>query len=125
MDIDNFLTYLKKTKNASLHTITAYASDLHQFEEHLAEFCQGDTSDSNITLSVIRVWIMDMADKGITNRSITRKISALRTYFFYKETVDNTTCNPMAKIVAPKIAKRKMPFISQEEITKLLSEQYD
>lgn len=123
MEIENFLTYLRKNKNASKHTITAYASDLHQFEQHLSYLCQGETADENIDLNVIRVWIMDMADKGITNRSIARKLTALRTYFFYKETMDKDTKNPMNKVVAPKIAKRKMSFISKQEIKKLLSEQ--
>lgn len=125
MEIDNFLTYLSKSKNASKHTLTAYASDLHQFEQHLSLLCQGDTEDKNIDLNIIRIWIMDMADKGITNRSIARKLTALRTYFFYKETVDKDTKNPMNKIVAPKIAKRKMSFISEQEIKKLLNEQYN
>lgn len=125
MEIDNFLTYLSKSKNASKHTIVAYASDLHQFEQHLSCLCQGNTEDKNIDLNIIRIWIMDMADKGITNRSIARKLTALRTYFFYKETVDKDTKNPMNKIVAPKIAKRKMSFISEQEIKKLLNEQYN
>lgn len=125
MEIDNFLTYLSKSKNTSKHTIVAYASDLHQFEQHLSCLCQGDTEDKNIDLNIIRIWIMDMADKGITNRSIARKLTALRTYFFYKETVDKDTKNPMNKIVAPKIAKRKMSFISEQEIKKLLNEQYN
>ncbi len=125
MEIEKFLTHLKRTKKSSLNTITAYATDLYQFETQVANLCNGDTSDKNITLNMVRVWIMDLADKGITNRSIARKIAALRTYFSYIESLDESITNPMTKIIAPKIAKRKMSFISKEEIQKLLNEQYD
>lgn len=125
MRIQEFLTYLERQKNFSKHTIKAYSIDLLQFEQELARICEGDTSDESIKTNIVRVWIMDLSEKGVSNRSINRKISALRTYFNYLEKQDEKIINPMPKIIAPKIPQRKMSFISKDDMQELLNEDYD
>ena len=125
MRIQEFLTYLEKQKKFSKHTIKAYSIDLNQFERELARVCEGDTSDESIDTNIIRVWIMDLSEQGVSNRSINRKITALRSYFHYLEKIDEDIVNPMSKIIAPKIPKRKMSFISKEDMQSILNEEYD
>lgn len=125
MRIDEFLTYLSKNRNCSEHTVKAYSTDLKQFEKELARICEGDVSDQSITTNIVRVWIMDLSEKGISNRSINRKITALRTYFNYLEKTDGNIVNPMSKILAPKIPARKMSSLSNDDIQMLLKEEYD
>lgn len=125
MRIQEFLTYLEKQKKFSKHTIKAYSIDLNQFERKLARVCEGDTSDESIDTNIIRVWIMDLSEQGVSNRSINRKITALRSYFHYLEKIDEDIVNPMSKIIAPKIPKRKMSFISKEDMQSILNEEYD
>lgn len=125
MKIEEFLTYLKTRKNFSAYTIIAYDSDLRQFEELLATQTDGDTSDERISTEIVRLWIMDLADKKISNRSINRKISALKSYFHYLESREELKKNPMSRIVAPKMSKRKMSFIREQDVKSLLEEKYD
>ena len=125
MRIQEFLTYLDKQERCSKHTIKAYSIDLGQFEQELARVCEGDTSDESINSNIVRVWIMDLSEQGISNRSINRKITALRTYFHYLEKIDENIVNPMSKIIAPKIPKRKMSFISKDDMQNILDEKYD
>ena len=68
---------------------------------------------------------MDMAEENISSGTINRKITALRSYFKFLQMQGGKMKNPMAKIIAPKMAKRKTDFISEDEMMKILDEEYN
>ncbi len=123
MNIDEFLTYLKNRRNYSDLTLQAYESDLLQFENFLIK---DDTDkailndDSQITVNSIRSWIMTLTESKVTARSINRKISSLKTYFRWRETLDKDFKNPMLKIIPPKMSKRKLAAITNDDMAILL-----
>lgn len=116
-----FLKYLKQEKNYSDYTITSYKIDLTQFEEFLNRIYE-DEQEKEVNAKIIRVWLMELSEKGISSRSIYRKIATLRAYFRFIEKDDKDFINPMSKIIAPKMSKRKPVFIFEDDMQRLLSE---
>lgn len=120
MLINHFLDYLLLEKKYSQHTVTAYGNDLKSFKV----FCFEEFGDENIILvnySQIRSWIVSLVESNISNRTINRKISSLKTFYKFLQKTKQIEISPLAKHKALKIAKRiQVPF-SEKEIEEVLS----
>lgn len=119
MSIHKFLVYITHEKNYSSHTITAYKKDLEDFlkfievkEEHM----------DHATYEVIRSWIVQLVDKGISNRAINRKIASLKAYYKFLLRLGLIAATPLAKHRALKTTKKvEVPF-SEIEMKKIISQ---
>jgi len=123
MAIDAFLTYLEKERNYSVHTLRAYGKDLHEF----AAFCHYQherTSPEEASYPLIRDWIVQLVDKGISNRSINRKVSSLKAFYKFLLRTESIGVNPLAQHKSLKIPKRvEIPF-SEAEMHQLLQPEF-
>ena len=64
-----------------------------------------------VNYSIIRSWIVSLVDEGISNRSINRKISSLKTYYKFLLKTSQIEINPLSKHKALKTAKKlQVPF---------------
>ncbi|MEH6406003.1 MAG: tyrosine-type recombinase/integrase [Leeuwenhoekiella sp.] len=115
MHLESFLNYLKLERNYSDHTITAYSKDNEEF----FAFAKAEYDISNPTeihYSIIRSWIVRLAEAKVSNRSINRKISSLKTYYKFLQKTGVISISPLQKHKALKIAKKiQIPF-SKEEV---------
>lgn len=118
MQAGRFLKYLQFEKRFSPLTVKSYENDLAQFFMYL-EAQYGKTELEDITHFFIRSWIVSLMDAKITNKSISRKISTLRSFFRFLMKEQVVTQNPMLKIIAPKIPKRLPEFVSKENMENL------
>lgn len=108
-----FIEYLKFEKRSSSHTIKSYQTDLKQFQS----YCESEFElDSIIEADhqVVRSWIVYLIEKGITTRSVNRKISSLKSFYKFAKRMNHIKTNPMAKVVAPKTSSRLPVFIEPE-----------
>jgi len=118
-DIRSFLDYLKFEKRYSAHTFISYETDLIAFFDFLyVQF--GELSLKEITHSFIRSWLADLKEKGISSKSINRKISSLRSFFKYHLKTGVIETTPMTKVISPKVGKRLPVFVKEEETKKLI-----
>lgn len=115
MPVKRFLSYLKYEKRFSSHTLTAYQTDLRQFFDFMKEQYQV-TNLEEITHFFIRSWIVSLMDKKTKTKSVSRKISTLRSFFRFLLREKIIGQNPMLKIIAPKIPKRLPNFVSKENM---------
>ena len=119
MSISHFITYLDCEKNYSPYTITAYKNDLSSFED----FCGSEfqiKEISEVSYPIIRSWIVKLVEDHISNRSINRKISSLRSYFNFLLKSKQIEDHPLRKHKALKVEKRiNVPF-SEKEINEVL-----
>ncbi len=119
LNLENFLNYLKYEKRCSEHTVTAYKKDLDQFilfgMELVEDFCV-ETTDHHL----IRQWIISMMNNGITARSVTRKISTLKSFYKFLTREGILEKNPMERVVVPKAAHKLPVFVQEKEINRLL-----
>lgn len=109
-----FGDYLLLEKNYSVLTVKAYTDDLEQFTSFFEiEFELKSWKELNY--SCIRSFIVDRVDSGLSNRSVNRKISSLRTFIRFLMKVGELDFNPLAKHQPLKVAKRlQLPFSEVE-----------
>ncbi|MFD2568226.1 tyrosine-type recombinase/integrase [Pseudotenacibaculum haliotis] len=119
--IEAFLEYLSLEKKYSVHTVTAYKNDLISFRD----FCETHYDEeciNKVHYSQIRSWIVSLVDDGISNRTINRKISSLKTFYKYLQKTKQILVNPLANHKALKTSKEiQVPF-SVNEVEKAISE---
>ena len=114
MHLPQFIDYLQYEKKYSLHTINAYQKDISDF----AVFAEENFEETNlveISYSIIRSWIVKLVDEGVSNRSINRKISSLKTFYKYLLKTKQVEVSPLAKHKSLKVSKKvQVPFSAQE-----------
>ena len=119
MPFKPFTDYLLLEKKYSPHTVAAYTKDLERFFDFITN--QYELSSLlSVNYSMIRSWIVFLVDTGISNSSINRKISSLKTYYKFLLKTDQISETPLAKHRALKVAKKvQIPF-SQTEVEDVL-----
>src|SRR6478672_1341929 len=100
----SFLDYLKFEKRYSVHTITAYQGDLRDFFDYL-ETQYGSVAGTEISMSIVRSWLASLRADDVQPKSISRKISSLRSFFKYQLKTGTITSSPMMNIKAPQIGR--------------------
>jgi integrase/recombinase XerC len=118
MRISHFLDYLKKNKRYSVHTLTAYKTDLNQLQNYLV--AQYELKIELANSEILRSWIVDLLENGTQNKSVNRKISSTKSFYKYmlREGVINK--NPTDKLISPKVSKPLPNFIREKEMDNLL-----
>ena len=121
MVMEAFISYLALEKKYATHTVNAYQKDLEVFAGFCADTFDLDTIDE-AEYSLIRSWIVSMVNEGISNRSINRKIAALKAYYKFLLRIERIVVNPLAKHKALKTPKKiEIPF-SESEMEELLEQ---
>jgi len=123
MLIEKFIDYLRLEKNYSNHTITAYKTDLNNFSQYLVE-SELNIEIENVDYKIIRLWILKMVNQNISNRSINRKISSLKSFYKFLIKTDTVKVSPLVAHSPLKQSKKiQVPF-SKEEVNNLLDSNY-
>jgi integrase/recombinase XerC len=119
MLFSEFTDYLSLEKNYSRHTVSAYLKDLQTFAQFAAEGYELDNI-KEVPYSIIRSWIVSLVNDGISNRSINRKVSSLKSYYKFLLKTKQIDVSPLAKHKALKTSKKiQVPF-SEKEIDDVL-----
>ncbi|MCF6241001.1 MAG: tyrosine-type recombinase/integrase [Bacteroidales bacterium] len=120
MHLEAYLKYLKFEKRYSAHTICAYTNDLQQFANFSQSYSQKNTINIAFAdFQLIRDWIISLYNKGVSPRSIKRKISSLKKFYTFLLREQLIQTNPTDKIILPKTDKKLPEFIKQNEISVL------
>lgn len=118
MLIDRFIQYIESEKRYSKLTVTAYRSDLEQFAAYLKSGFEIDDF-SEATPAMVRSYIVKLKDKGLSNRSINRKMTTLRTFYKFCLREGILETSPMMNVKALKQPKQLPKFVSEEDINKV------
>lgn len=111
-DAYKFLDYLKYERGFSDYTIKSYRIDLKEFYDFAKE--------DNIDIDLVRKYLRELYEKKYSNRSISRKVSSLKSYFKYLESEGIIKDNFMRLISNPKIEKTLPNYLNYEDLEKLL-----
>ena len=119
MLIEKFIDYLKIEKNYSSNTLSAYEKDLIEFKYFINE----NIEKYPIELAEykdIRLWIVELVNKNLSNRSINRKVSSLKSFYKFLVKTNTISSSPLLAHSPLKQSKKiQVPF-SKEEINSLL-----
>ncbi|MBS2100141.1 tyrosine-type recombinase/integrase [Carboxylicivirga linearis] len=119
-NINSFYKYLEFEKRSSVHTLTAYKNDVGQFCDYLEE--KEINNWQKVTAKIIRQWMVEMLDQGVSARTVTRKISTLKVLFRFLIREEVLESNPTDKVTTPKIPKRLPIFVKETEMDILLDQ---
>src|SRR5512142_880986 len=118
-----FLQHLELNRNASLHTVRAYDSDLSQFLESLAHTRQkkvSELSPADIDHLAIREFLGTLYDKGNSRASAARKLTAIRTFCRYLRREGLIEEDPAALVGTPKREQKLPAHLEMNEMDRLL-----
>ena len=107
-------------KRYSPHTIKAYQIDLTQFQDYLEETYESILQ--NAKHPMVRSWLAQMLDYGISPRSVNRKISVLKSFYKFLLKEEKVKEDPTIKVVPPKMSKKLPVFVEEDQMRKLLDE---
>lgn len=118
--INRFLQYMQYEKNYSSHTVLSYHTDLLQFCKFL-EVSPDEFNPNSVSSQVIQQWILNLLDEKNSSRTISRKISTLKSFWRFLLLQGITDENPTKKIILPKTNKPLPAFYKENEMDAVLS----
>ena len=123
MLIEKFIEYLKIEKNYSVNTLSAYKKDLMEFQVFINENYDKCVIE-NVDYKIIRSWIVLLVNKNLSNRSINRKVSSLKSFYKFLVKTDTINSSPLIAHSPLKQSKKiQVPF-SKDEIGALLDSDF-
>lgn len=117
---DEFLTYMKVTRNCSDYTIESYGNDLRGFLEFLEQ--EGITQLQQVTYLTVRSYLAKLKSASLERSSISRKLSCLRSFFKFLSRNGILPNNPVQTVSTPRREHRLPRFMYQQETEILLNQ---
>lgn len=114
-----FIQYLASEKRLSPHTVQAYATDLKQCEAYFYALVS-DSQLVHATHQELRAWIVTLAQQGLSNCSINRKIAALKSFYKFLHIQGHITKDPTQRLSRLKLKKPLPVFLQEKELLGLL-----
>lgn len=116
-----FADYLLKEKNYSLLTIRAYTDDVAAFEAFVKQYDNAALLEE-VNYSQVRSWIVSLVESGISNTSVNRKMSSLKSFYKYLLKSRQITHNPLQKHKSLKTEKKVQVPFSEKELQDVFDE---
>ncbi len=113
----DFEMYLAYEKKLSGNTIDAYRRDIREF----MAFCGKTAGTEDYREADIIEYIIHLNEEGISNRSIARKISSLKSYFIFLLKTEQIGENPIANIESPQYMKKLPHYLTLEEVESMIA----
>ncbi len=116
-----YADYLLKEKNYSLLTVRAYTDDVKSFFDFLQEEDRGATPEE-VVYGHIRAWVVSLVDAGVSNSTVNRKVSSLRSFYKFLLRAGQISADPLLKHRSLKTAKKVQVPFSEKELEAVISE---
>ncbi len=128
MLIHSFIETLYAEKGYSEHTCRAYASDIR----HFFTFCFPESDPDEVPETellgfvreknglVIRNYMMALSKRGLKKRTVSRKLSAIKTFFNHLIKCGKMDVNPCDSAIYPKVRMSIPGFLTVDAVFRLL-----
>lgn len=110
--IKKFISYLEVEKNYSQHTVLNYCLDLEEFFNFIEK-----TSIEKVDYIYLRRFLSQLRSKEHRPRTVSRKLSSLRSFFRFLQREGIVKDNPTSLLQSPKLDKPLPKFLSENEVT--------
>jgi integrase/recombinase XerC len=118
-DVEAFLHHLEVARNASPHTVRAYAGDLGDLAG--AAESMGCATTSDVDLLALRRYLNGLAPRRLAPRSMARRISAIRAMFRWLALEGRIEGNAAAGLRLPRRRRTLPTVLGVEEVGRLLA----
>ena len=109
--LDKYFTYLKVEKNCSSHTLINYKIDIDDF----MIFIDGVPVEE-VDHLLLRKFLARLRSKEFKPRTITRKLSSIRSFFKFLHREGYIKNNPTVLLMSPKLDKVLPKFLTEKEM---------
>ncbi|TYR82711.1 tyrosine recombinase XerC [Priestia megaterium] len=115
--LNSFLEYLQIEKNYSKYTVDCYEKDIESFISFMQE--EQIENLQQVTYADARLFLTKLYEKQYSKKSMSRKISCLRSFYRYLHREEAVNENPFALVSLPKKDQYTPRFLYAEEMAKL------
>ena len=122
--MNDFLHYLSSEKRYSQHTVDAYRNDLLQFGAFLKSAYESEDWNA-VKTPQIRTWLAELINDGLSETSVNRKLSTLKSFYRYLLKQGTISQNPTLGAISPKQKKRLPVYVEERQMNDLLLETFD
>ncbi|MEO0997946.1 MAG: tyrosine recombinase XerC [Pseudomonadota bacterium] len=116
--IGAFLTHLGTERRLAVHTVRGYRADLERFAGYCRQQSLGDWR--NVVGPDVRRFAAAEHRRGLSPRSIQRRLSAVRSFFRFLCREGLADANPALDVTAPKAGKRLPATLDADQMARLL-----
>jgi len=116
LEFEDYLDWLRIERGLSANTLDAYQRDLSHFGEHIKH-----RSGARVTEEQVRRWLAKRTSEGVSPRSQSRGLIALRGFFKYLLVEKRLERDPTARIELPRLGRPLPETLSLEEVEALLA----
>ncbi|MFB3060968.1 MAG: site-specific tyrosine recombinase XerD [Candidatus Binatia bacterium] len=118
--IDSFLNMLAVEKGLARNTLEAYSRDLNRLANYLQ--ANGVESWPEGSGSQLRTYFSSLRETGLSVRSITRNLVALRQFYRFLEKERIIQENPVPRLLLP-VESRRLPItLTHDDVERLLNQ---
>jgi integrase/recombinase XerC len=119
-----FLQFLRLNRNASAHTVRAYASDLSQFLDAaavLADVRRAALLPAHLDRAALRGFLAGLHKRGLSRASAARKLAAARAFLRYLRREGMIDGDAGAMVPTPRRDVRIPVHLSEQEMARLVT----
>lgn len=116
-EVADFLTHLAKERDVSPNTVKAYDRDLREFSAFLSGYYGGAAwSWQGVDRIAMRGFLGHLARRGLSKRSMTRTLSAVRSFYRWLHRNELVEANPARAVGAPRLERHLPGYLDRAQI---------
>lgn len=119
-EIDRFLASLGNERNASPHTLRAYAKDLSQLQDFARARLAHEPAVTEIDLWLLRAFFAELHARKASSTTAGRKLATYRSFFRFLCREGTLTRNPARSLVGPRKDLRIPTYLQEQEADDLM-----
>lgn len=114
-----FMTFLLTDRNCSKQSVESYISDIKQF---IVYFEESSRDVHKLSTSEIEDYIAVLSRNGLSENSISRKLSSIRNYYIFLMNEEDLENSPAHNIQSPKGIRHIPDILAYEEIRSMIKQ---
>lgn len=118
--ISEYREYLKKEKDMSDNSLSAYSRDIRDFLNFLKGKGTGNPCEASNTEVVS--YLLTLKNQGRSGATINRKVAAIRAFYTWLMSRGMVRENPTANIKSPKIQRKEIEYLTIDEVEMILAQ---
>ena len=116
----DYLRTLEHGRQLSAHTVAAYRRDLYELAAFLDRYYQHEEwTWAGVDRLALRGYLAELSRRGLARRSISRKLSAARSFFRHLHREDIIEANPARAVRSPKLERTLPGWLTRIEMERL------
>lgn len=122
--VDRFIQYIETEKRYSALTVRAYRRDMDRFALYMKEAYEVRDL-TKVSAPLVKSFLANLKNEGLSNRSINRMISTLKTFYKFCLREGEMKKSPMVGVRNLKQPKPLVKFVPENDINKVSFEKSD